>query len=87
MKFGSRCSYLDAELFDEGGSRCVFVRRKLFDYQEGGDTIDLVSCVVKNVRHSIDLESLVNKSAKLGVSTVKVEPDVKVTKTVNVETT
>lgn len=38
MKFGGGCSYLDAELFDEGGSRRVFVRRKLFDYQESGDT-------------------------------------------------
>lgn len=38
MKFGGGCSYLDAELFDKGGSRRVFVRRKLFDYQESGDT-------------------------------------------------
>lgn len=41
---------------------------------------------MKKARHSDDLESLVNKSAKLGVSTVKVDTDVKVTKTVNVGT-
>jgi len=42
---------------------------------------------VKKARHSDDLQILVNKSAKLGVSTVKVDPDVvRVTKTVNVGT-
>jgi len=42
---------------------------------------------VKKARHSDDLEILVNKSTKLGVSTVKVDTDVvKVTKTVNVGT-
>lgn len=41
---------------------------------------------MKKARHNDDLKSLVNKSAKLGVSTVKVDTDVKVTKTVNVGT-
>lgn len=86
MKSGGECSYWDAKLFDEGGSRRVFgfdrnVRRRLFDYQESGDTIDLVSCVVKKARHSDDRDS----GEQVEVSTVKVDPDVvKVTKAVNV---
>jgi len=49
-KSGS-CSYWDSDICDGGRSRRIYgydggVRRKLFEHQESGDTIDLVNCVV-----------------------------------------
>ena len=74
MKKAGSCTFWDGELCDKGCSRRVYgydtsgVRRKLFEHQEAGSTVDLSHCVVKKARCSDELEIFLGSSIVVGVS-------------------
>ena len=81
MKKGGSTSYWDGELWDESGSKRVYgfdggVRRKLWEFQEKGEAVDLASCVVKKAKCSDELEIMVPKSVVCCLSPEKINASV-----------